>query len=784
VTAAVWRSALRRLARRRSVNVGYHGVDVVAPAADPENLCVAPDRFRTQLGLLLDAGFEIVTVAELAERAGGGEPPPGLASLSFDDGLEDNHRVLLPILREFGVPATVYVTTGFIGQPNPWMEGRARYMTADELRELGAAGIELGAHSVNHPDLSALSEEECDREVAGSVADLRAVTGAEVRTFAYPFCRYDDAAVAAVRRSGLSAAVTCEGRGNWEPYTMKRALITGRDGIPSFTAKLADLYQPAFDSGPGRIARRATRRTREGVRAARTQRSGGARPRERLAAEAAVSAAVPIAAGGSEQAFERVARNTFARAAGELVSKLASLVFFAAVARNLGQTGVGAFVFALAWAEISMLIASLGLDRALVRWIAADRSRAADLFADSASIKTALAIPVALVSFAAVNVLTVGSTDRTAIYMLTAGALFEALTRVAVSVFTAFERSELTGVVLIGQRLLQAALGIGVLAAGYEVVAVASAYSAAAVLGFVLAVVLLRRRLGVARRSPDWRRWRAVGVRSVPFAVQDVFTVLLFRIDAVLLSLMATDAAVGRYGAAYRLFESTFFLTYALIAAFAPMFTYLERDSEPTIHGVYQRSLKLALLLLVPCGVVFGTLAPFVSRAFFGDDFESAADALRILAPAVVLIGLVTLTTSLIVSRRSPTTMVRLSAAMTLFNIVLNVALIPGLEERGAAVAMLVTEAVFLVLVVRMGLETVGAPVRWAATTGAPLVAGAAMAAVTFALRDVPGLALGAGGLTYAATFVLAERLISPDDLDFVVAFVRRRLRRRPPRAA
>jgi peptidoglycan/xylan/chitin deacetylase (PgdA/CDA1 family) len=261
-----WRAALRALARRRSVVVGYHGVDDVPRAADPENLCVAPARFRAQLALLIDAGFELLTVAELAARAGGGSPPAGLAAISFDDGLEDNHRVLLPILRETGVPATVYVTTGLIGRANPWRGDGARYMTADQLRDLHAAGIELGAHTINHPDLSRLSEADCEREVAGSVAALEELIGADVRTFAYPFCNYGEAAVAAVRRAGLLAAVTCEGHGDWTPHTMKRALITGKDGMPSFVAKLWDVYQPAFDSRPGRVVRAATRGARGRVR--------------------------------------------------------------------------------------------------------------------------------------------------------------------------------------------------------------------------------------------------------------------------------------------------------------------------------------------------------------------------------------------------------------------------------------------------------------------------------------------------------------------------------------
>jgi peptidoglycan/xylan/chitin deacetylase (PgdA/CDA1 family) len=270
---AVWRAALRRLARTRSVNVGYHGVDDVRASDDPENLCVPPARFRAQLELLRAAGFELVTVATLAERAAGGTPPPGLASLSFDDALEDNHRVVMPILRELGAAATVYVTTGFVGQPSPWLRG-ARYMTADELRDLHAAGFELGAHSVTHPDLAALPEADCAREVADSVEAVAGIAGEPVRTFAYPFCSYDDAAVEAVRRAGLVAAVAGEGRGDWTPHAMRRAVITGKDGMASFVAKLWDVYEPAFHSLPGRALRAATRGARERARAAGEARRG------------------------------------------------------------------------------------------------------------------------------------------------------------------------------------------------------------------------------------------------------------------------------------------------------------------------------------------------------------------------------------------------------------------------------------------------------------------------------------------------------------------------------
>lgn len=265
MVAAVLQRLARTLRARRSVILCYHGVGPTSTSLDPGFLRVRPDVFRAQLELLLGAGFEFVTVAELADRSGGAEPPPGLAALSFDDGMDDNHAVALPILTELGVTATVYVATGLIGKPNPWLApgAGARMMDEPELRELAAAGFEIGAHSVTHPDLSQLDYETCLREMTESRRTLERVVGAPVQTFAYPFCRYGPAALAAARASGFTAAVTCQGLGSWDRYELKRSLITGKDGLPIFLLKLTDAYQPLFDSGPSRLVRAATRGLRE-----------------------------------------------------------------------------------------------------------------------------------------------------------------------------------------------------------------------------------------------------------------------------------------------------------------------------------------------------------------------------------------------------------------------------------------------------------------------------------------------------------------------------------------
>jgi peptidoglycan/xylan/chitin deacetylase (PgdA/CDA1 family) len=172
------------------------------------------------------------------------------------------------------VPATVYVTTGLIGQTNPWLEYDARMMSEAQLLELHAAGWELGPHTVTHPDMSQLSREECAGEIAESRARIEELTGARVRTFAYPFCKYGDGALAAVAEQGFDAAVTCHGRGGWARYETKRSMITGKDGDPSFALKAWELYQPLFESRAGEVVRVSTRGVRRRARALLESRGG------------------------------------------------------------------------------------------------------------------------------------------------------------------------------------------------------------------------------------------------------------------------------------------------------------------------------------------------------------------------------------------------------------------------------------------------------------------------------------------------------------------------------
>lgn len=473
---------------------------------------------------------------------------------------------------------------------------------------------------------------------------------------------------------------------------------------------------------------------------------------------------------------ERAARNTFWRALGEITGKFASLVLFAAMARKLGQSEVGVFVFAFAFGQIATMPAGLGADRWLLRHVAKDRGRRGEL-ANVLALKLVVALPVFAVAFGVIALVGDDARTREAVFLIMPGLLLESMMRSHFAVFNALERGDLLSGCLVLQRWAAAGIGILALVAGLGVVAVAASYTAGAALGCALAFWLLRSHFGAAPPPSRPRRWGALIRRSAPFAVQDLLGEGLARGDAILLSTLATQAATGRYGAAYRLLEATFFLGSAVNGAFAAMYSYLSHDSDPPLRVAYQRSLKLLVAALVPVAVAVGVLAEPVARLLFGGGFADAADPLRWLAPCIVLMGVVYLSTSLIVSRGRPRVIVWVTAAMLLLNLALNAVLIPEYEDVGAAMAMLGTNAVSAVIVVGMANRRAGG-ISFPATLASPLLAGAAAAAVMLALDDVFIAALAAGGAVYAALFLALERIFSPADLEFAAGLVRRRLGR------
>lgn len=168
----------------------YHGVSD-DPAPRVRRLAVRPAAFAAQLAHLRALGFTPLTASGLVRAItddGAGLPEKPVA-LTFDDGYADFHRHALPVLAEFAVPATLYVTTGWIEDAGPdAATGRPdRMMTWSQVRAAADAGVEVGAHTHSHPQLDQLPRAALGHELRAARERLEDVLGTAVAGLAYPY---------------------------------------------------------------------------------------------------------------------------------------------------------------------------------------------------------------------------------------------------------------------------------------------------------------------------------------------------------------------------------------------------------------------------------------------------------------------------------------------------------------------------------------------------------------------------------------------------------------------
>jgi peptidoglycan/xylan/chitin deacetylase (PgdA/CDA1 family) len=184
----------------------YH--DVTDDPANPTEQ-VSPSALRAQLSTAVRLGVRFVSLPTLADLLLRGEPVDRLGAITFDDALAGVHRHAVEILRDLDLPATVFVVSDRIGVAEPdWYPGSDRVMSAEELREVADAGLDIQSHTRTHADLPTLEDNELDRELAEARVVLGNLLGRDVVYLAYPFGHYDAHVRAAVHRAGYRAAFT------------------------------------------------------------------------------------------------------------------------------------------------------------------------------------------------------------------------------------------------------------------------------------------------------------------------------------------------------------------------------------------------------------------------------------------------------------------------------------------------------------------------------------------------------------------------------------------------
>jgi peptidoglycan/xylan/chitin deacetylase (PgdA/CDA1 family) len=196
----------------------YHSIELMPKSTTMRSLHVTPRRFKFQMWLLKILGYQGLSMKMLKPYLDG-EKHGKVVGITFDDGYKNNLLNAAPILKKFGFSATCYIVSNNIGKSNIWdLEKKITQrplMTKNEIFEWINLGMDIGAHSMTHIDLTSISNSDTLKEVRSCKLDLEEMFQLRISDFCYPYGKFNDSVHSIVKSAGYQSATTMiRGRAN------------------------------------------------------------------------------------------------------------------------------------------------------------------------------------------------------------------------------------------------------------------------------------------------------------------------------------------------------------------------------------------------------------------------------------------------------------------------------------------------------------------------------------------------------------------------------------------
>lgn len=220
----------------------YHSISEHVGNEKHNKWRVKPNDFEKQMHWFYKNNWKSFTISELVKLD---EIPEKSFVITFDDGYEDNYLNAFPILKKYNFKATIYLVPN--QKTNYWEEKNtsvlSNLLNEKQILEMQNSGlIEFGSHTLSHVNLSTINDEQLLNELKKSKEEVEKITNQECEAFAYPYGKFDDKIVQAVKNVGYKNATVVK-RGLFEQnddvFTIKRVGILGTESFVDFLLKVS-----------------------------------------------------------------------------------------------------------------------------------------------------------------------------------------------------------------------------------------------------------------------------------------------------------------------------------------------------------------------------------------------------------------------------------------------------------------------------------------------------------------------------------------------------------------
>lgn len=403
---------------------------------------------------------------------------------------------------------------------------------------------------------------------------------------------------------------------------------------------------------------------------------------------------------------QKIVKNIGVTGISQFLLALIGFIFMIYLARVLGEAGFGQYNFVLSLTSLFVIFTDLGVNQLLVREIARDKKLSEDYTNNAFLLK----IPLSILTFMGIIILTYILNFQgeltSLLYLFGLYNILQTLSLTYLSLFNAWEKMEYIALFQIMEKIIIVSLGFLVLFMGYGLLEIGYVYLFAGIFDLVIAMKLSFKKLIKPRFNINLKLQKDLVVKGLPFGLNSLFAVFFFKIDTILLAFLVGDVAVGIYNAAYNpLLILSMIVAGMVSTAVYPVMSRQFKDSKHALRSFALISSKYLAIVGFPIALGCLILAEKFILLFYAGGFMESILPFQILAVFIPIRLISTITGTFLssINRQGLRTLgVSLSA---IFNVAMNLLLIPLLSFVGASIATVLSEillyGLFLFFIIR-----------------------------------------------------------------------------------
>ena len=394
----------------------------------------------------------------------------------------------------------------------------------------------------------------------------------------------------------------------------------------------------------------------------------------------------------------RAKRNIFYKFLSES-SRILPALLFIYIARKLGGENFGKLSFAYSFTGICIIVADFGLNTILIRNVSRQKELTREYIGNIFVLKIVLS--VVSISVMGLFILFAGYSSEVITLVIVFGGVmfFKTLVDFFCAVFNAYERMDKEAFLKGTSQILLFLSGIVILALGFGLFGLSNVFLIVYLVSSVVGFYMVHEGISSIRPSFNLMFWKYILRESLPLALTVIFTVIYFKIDIVMLSLIRGDnSEIGWYSAAMRLTELIGVVPALIVSALFPILSGLYKNSIDSLRKAYKTSFKYLLVIALPVAVGTLLLSERFIYIIYGKEFAKAIPALQILVFALIFIFVNYILMNILVAVDKQRLNAIVAGTCVFVNIVLNLCLIPHYGYLGAGFATVITEIVLFAM--------------------------------------------------------------------------------------